>query len=264
MSNIDQVEDVFGKEVARLLEQRQGNSWTIKSALTTDFTKEENNPPSNSDYRSRAVNTRVYTTENVHSIITKTRNKYGMSSKPEAIKKLLRYGIQTLSMEMSEEKSLMKDIEDISVILNDYISGDTKLVTSINSYSNSSERASGESEQTRILWCQKAAVEKLSEGLDMKETEIIQLSILYSGKALGRVGDISNSRVNDINKEIKEFDLDLSSHKRRVNGGIIEAMCNDQSGELLDELNRGCPEMLSSFIESHEGANSYMEQFGFK
>ncbi len=261
MTELQEVKDVLGPDVAETLKQYNTPRWTIQDALTEEFTTRELNPPSDLDFSSATPNVRIGKSEPFWIVVRHAKHEYGMSGETEAIRKLLRFGISAVAVEYSTERYWLEKLEQANSILSQYIEGTTELASSF--HQRSGQNLGGPNEgnvQKRILWNQKLLANKLSEKLDLKYTEIFHLAVLLSGRRLGSQGEIAEPGRDKINKKIEEFDVPVGTHKRRGYGAIAEALQTEHANEVVQELKTNCPTIWEEFINWHETVIEQIEE----
>jgi hypothetical protein len=259
MTSRSTVADIFGDSIAERIERAREQRWRITSALTTDFTTRETNPPEGVSKRKR---TRVQLGSVSRFIIRKAQSEYRLNNETETVKKLLRNGLQEIYLEWGEEISKLAEIDDAITHSSGYIQEDITLLFSDEDWDLSIEPNTS-SDRYYIFWYQEFYAEKLSRELNIPKSHVLQLGILMAGRSLRGIDDIPAEKGRKIEEIVKDVDEQIerrtSNLEQLAFGAMITAWDTTEGADLHSKLQAECPNVLDSFGERITRLSEYFE-----
>lgn len=244
--SLELVEENFGKEVRERIERVHIGPWEIRSALKTDWTKSELNPPTGVDERGWTRNLAIPAGGKFDLIVNSVRDEYPIHSRAHAVKRLARYGLPVIIEKWEDEFTDLRNYRRAGNKMAQYRIEDPSLYSLTQERSTFSVDWGRKSQQgrsqIRIIWYQKQLVESISECVGKHQYEILQWAILVSGLALGDIGVLVSAAKEHIAAMVREIEEEINSLIQRIKRRVYQIIGEALQGGLGEEAAQECRE----------------------
>lgn len=245
----EQLREVFGEDVASDIERQLEDPWTLDDALTTDWTRFEQEPPESLDKPKWTRKLPVTPTSTCELIVDRALDRSSAQSPSHTVKQLARYGLPRVISSWEQHILDARQFKQAARELSTYTN------TSPNMYSFSKEveklqmkggRTQGKQEHWRVIWYQKISIAKIADTLGIHESDLLARVIFEAGRGLEMREQRDNIEeiITDTDRQIEERVSDI---KRPVSAIVLQALqskskqeaaqlCKQEYPRVWDEL----------------------------
>lgn len=237
------VKEVFSEKLAETISRHKAGSWTIDSAMNTEWTNFEKNPPDSVDILGHTQKLPVTAGSTCNLVVQAAIQDYNLSSESEAVKRLARYGLPSVWLEWKDLISDAKQYEEAAVFFSKYSKQNPDLINLFQDKQDlkvhTGRSASGQN-QWRIIWYQKLLIKRISDHLGIHQSDVLRRVIFEAGSELSL-----REQEDEIAKIIAQTDSQLASHiedlKQPVYGALFSGLQSDRRREFATKCQSDFP-----------------------
>lgn len=231
------------KDRTQLNGMQKSKKWTIQSALETDWTATEKNPPD--DYPEWTIPVRLTPSDKLLQIIRICASSYGMKESV-AVRKMLRYGLQEIVVEVEGEDFLddCGDYWDAVTFVSGHVSGESRGFTHLQDVEKLSVqygRSGGNNpESFRVIWLQRDRFNELSSLARTNLADIFRWGIFQAGVGLGEEGLIPEPLYQDAVVVVEEIENKVEERLRVLEAAAQIALNEAILNGYIDDVSEYC------------------------
>ena len=243
----------------------------IHGALRTEWTRQEKNPPEDSEYTNWLVPVGFVPSDKLLQLLKIVSREYGYNL-PETVRRLLRYGVQELEHSVTAgEFEDVKAYHDLTTHASAYDEGTSY---GFSPFTESEKvpidwgRTTGNRPKTfKIVWTQNNCLEQVSQQLCITRADACRWAVFEAGKALGEEEDIPGPLSRDVAANVEEMREYLKEKMVSIKGpavyAVMEALKNGYLEQVRDYAKEDNPELWEEIISRIAEANAALEEEEF-
>lgn len=229
----------------------------IHEALRTEWTREEKNPPEDSEYTNWLVSVNFVPSDKLLQLVKYVGQKYGYHPK-EAARRLLRYGVPEIEQTITD--GLFADVKayhDVATQASVHASGVSYGFSPLNENEKVPVgwgRTTGNRKTTfKAVWKQNDGLEWVSEKLCITKADAFRWACFEAGKALGEEGLLPDTFQEDIGTNVEEMRDYLGEKIVNIRGSAVYSMMEAIEDGNLVPVMEYCEQKAPELWELHLG-----------
>lgn len=234
----DQLREIFGEDVASAIEERIEHPWSFEDALTTDWTRFEQEPPESLDKTEWTRKLPVTPTSTCELIVDRALDRSSAQSPSHTIKQLARYGLPRVVSSWEQHILDAHQYKQAARELSTY----TNINPDLYSFSKEVKelqikggRTQGKQSHWRVIWYQKILIAKIADTLGINQSDLLVRVLFEAASGL----EMREQR-NNIEKIIRDTDRQIKERVTEIKDPVGAIVIRASEGESKQEAEQLC------------------------